>query len=242
MSVKRKLARSLKKIVYGHKADTETYIRYLRKIGVSVGDNIEIFSLRETVIDTTSPHLLTIGSNISMTGPVCILVHDYSVCVTKMLFDGYITGKQRPTTIDNNVFLGWGCCILPGTHVHENTIIGAYSVVSGDLEANSVYAGNPGIKVSTIEDYYKRRRKSQLDEASMIYRSYYNRYGRKPPEELFHEYFFLFSGGIDCQLNPAFEVKMSDHGNYNDSLTAWRNNVPQFESYEAFCKYMDIHK
>ena len=53
---------------------------------------------------------------------------------------------MRSVTIGDNVFVGWGATILPGTTIGENTIIGAGAVVSGNIEADFVYAGNPAKK------------------------------------------------------------------------------------------------
>lgn len=76
-----------------------------------------------------------------MTGPVPILTHDYSVGVTKIWTHGEVLGSQKPVRIGNNVFLGWGCTILPGTTIGDNCIVGAGAVVSGNLEDNSVWGG-----------------------------------------------------------------------------------------------------
>lgn len=48
--------------------------------------------------------------------------------------------------IGNNVFIGGGATILGGSHIGDNVIIGANSVVSGNVDSNSVYAGNPARK------------------------------------------------------------------------------------------------
>ena len=77
------LKKYLRRLVLGYRADQEVYVSYLKKIGVKIGENIEIFTPASTFIDNTNPHLLTIGSNVSITGPSSILTHDYSVCVTK---------------------------------------------------------------------------------------------------------------------------------------------------------------
>lgn len=233
------LKKAIRKLVYKEKADSESYVNYIKRCGVEVGNDIEIFSPRLTTIDVTSPHLLSIGSNVSMTGPVCILVHDYSVCVTKYKNSGYIMGKQCKTIIGSNVFLGWGCCVLPGTTIRDNTIIGAYAVVSGDMEGNAVYAGNPAKLICSIDEYYNRRKEKQLNEAIEIYKEYCKRHGSKPEESIFHEYFFLFSSGKSGLLNPCFKKKMSDHGNYEESYEAWMNNEPVFSSYDEFCSFAD---
>lgn len=225
----------IKRILFGHKYSQESYVEYLRQCGVEVGEHIEIFCPRDTVIETLNPHLLKIGSYVSMTGPVTILNHDYSVCVLKKWTEGEILGKQKKTVIGNNVFLGWGCCILPGTKISDNTIIGAYSVVSGTVEGNSIYAGNPARRICSIEEYYKKIKDNQISDAFEIYREYKARRGCVPPKELFHEYFYLFEGGNYDDLPDAFKVKFLDHGNRNETINYFNKHKPVFSSYEEFC-------
>ena len=88
---------------------------------------------------------MTIGNDVQITDPVTILTHDYSWSVLKKKY-GIIYGNQRKTVIGNNVFIGWGATILGGSHIGDNVIIGANSVVSGNVDSNSVYAGNPARK------------------------------------------------------------------------------------------------
>lgn len=54
--------------------------------------------------------------------------------------------KTKKVKIDNNVFFGYGCKILCGTTIGNNCIIGAGAVVTGNVEDNSIYAGNPARK------------------------------------------------------------------------------------------------
>ena len=49
----------------------------------------------------------------------------------------------EPISIANNVWLGGGVIVLPGVTIGENTVVGAGSVVTKDLPANVVAAGNP---------------------------------------------------------------------------------------------------
>ena len=69
-------------------------------------------------------------------------------------------GECGETFVGNNVFIGMHATILMGTHVGDNVIIGAGSVVSGFFEDNVVLAGNPAKVICTIEDYYKIGRAS----------------------------------------------------------------------------------
>ena len=49
----------------------------------------------------------------------------------------------RPIEIKNNVWIGGGCILLPGVTIGENSVIGAGSVVTKDIPAREVWAGNP---------------------------------------------------------------------------------------------------
>jgi maltose O-acetyltransferase len=48
-----------------------------------------------------------------------------------------------PITLGDGVWIGGGSIVLPGVTVGENTVVGAGSVVTRDLPANVVAAGNP---------------------------------------------------------------------------------------------------
>lgn len=52
-------------------------------------------------------------------------------------------GHTLPVTISDGVWLGGRAVICPGVTVGENTAVGAGSVVTRDLPANVVAAGNP---------------------------------------------------------------------------------------------------
>ena len=53
------------------------------------------------------------------------------------------SGAPSPVVIGDNVWLGVGAMVLKGSKIGENTIIGAGSVVTGEIPANVVAAGNP---------------------------------------------------------------------------------------------------
>ena len=48
-----------------------------------------------------------------------------------------------PITIGNNVWIGGSTVVCPGATIGDNTVIGAGSVVTKDIPANVVAAGNP---------------------------------------------------------------------------------------------------
>jgi acetyltransferase-like isoleucine patch superfamily enzyme len=53
-------------------------------------------------------------------------------------------------TIESDVWIGMNCIILKGVRIGHGSIIAAGSVVTGDVEPNSLYAGNPARKIKEM--------------------------------------------------------------------------------------------
>lgn len=229
-----KLKEMIKKIIYSYKSSSEKYIEHLKNIGIDLGENIYIFCPKDTHIDTNNPHLLKIGNNVKMTGPVTILTHDYSTSVLNKI-DKRIYGKSKCTSIGNNVFLGWGCTILAGTNINDNVIIGAGAVASGNIERDSVYAGNPAKKIMSIEEYRKKIESKQKDEAFSIYKNYIDRFDKTPDINVFHEYFYLFENCYES-LTEQLKRKLSEE---EITKEEFEKNNSEFKSFNDFLVYCE---
>lgn len=90
---------------------------------------------------------IQLSERVVISEKVILLTHDYS------LTTGLIALGKTPITdlafkrdikIGKNVFIGMGTIILPGTTIHDNVIIGAGSVVRGEIPTDSIVIGNPG--------------------------------------------------------------------------------------------------
>jgi maltose O-acetyltransferase len=57
----------------------------------------------------------------------------------------------KPIVIEDNVWLGGSAILLPGVTVGRNAVVGAGAVVSRDVAANTVVAGNPARVIREIE-------------------------------------------------------------------------------------------
>lgn len=53
--------------------------------------------------------------------------------------------------IEDNVWIGEGCVILPNVKIGQNSVIGANTVVTKDVPRNSIVVGNPGRVIRQIE-------------------------------------------------------------------------------------------
>ena len=57
----------------------------------------------------------------------------------------------KKVIIGNNVWIGSGSIILPGTSIGDNAIIGAGSVVNKDIPENTIAVGNPAKVIKKID-------------------------------------------------------------------------------------------
>lgn len=148
---------------------------YYHKLGIKIGKNSKIE--KDVFIDPSFPWLVSIGNNVTIAPRTFILAHDGS---TKKQI-GY--SKIGRVIIEDNVFIGANCTILPNVKIGQNSIIGAGSVVTKDIPENVLAVGNPARVISTVDEY-KNKNKLMIKQ----FRVYENRYKRnKITEELKQE-------------------------------------------------------
>ena len=105
----------------------------------------------------SEPYLIKIGDNVSTARNVTFITHDGAVQVIRSLYKEYEQiDLIDQIIIQNNVFIGSGTTLLPGTHIEDNVIVGAGSVVRGRLKGNSVYAGVPVKYICSIDEYLNK--------------------------------------------------------------------------------------
>ena len=82
----------LKKLKYGVRADSETYIKHLRQRGMAIGDRTVLFAPMTNIIDETRPWMIKIGNDVQITAGVTILTHGYDWSVLKGVY-GEVLGS-----------------------------------------------------------------------------------------------------------------------------------------------------
>ncbi|MEI3222849.1 MAG: acyltransferase [Gemmiger sp.] len=161
------ISKLISRILYGSRYTNGTFIEYLKRKGVQIGENTVFYEPTTNIVDVQNPKLLILGDNVRITAGVKILTHDYSWSVITGVY-GECVGGVAPVKIGNNVFIGIDSIITAGVTVGDNVIIGAGSVVTKDCDSNSVYAGVPAKKIMSLEDFYHKRKKVAAERIQEI--------------------------------------------------------------------------
>lgn len=184
-----------------------------------------------TEIDLTRPFMIEIGNDVQITKGVTILTHGYDWAVLKGVY-GDVLGSAGKVTIGNNVFIGMNSTILKGVTIGDNVIIGANSLVNKDIPSNSVAVGNPVHVVMGLDEYYKKRKSVQEQEAADLINTYYQVYHELPQEKHLHEFFWLFSDNPE-ELAPCYQNMMKLVGNESYSNAQLRKNNKRFSNLDS---------
>ena len=165
----------------GLRVDGRLWIWTKRKGGVQLGYNVKITSrFGANLVGLTNPTVfqclengtitignnsglssailssrarIAIGNNVKLGGNVRVFDHDYHSLnyeTRRGEEDGFHI-KTRPVTIGDDVFVGTNAMILKGVTIGSRSIVGAGSVVSRDVPADEIWAGNPAQFIKKIE-------------------------------------------------------------------------------------------
>lgn len=225
----------VKKYFFPSRITSNEYVLYLKNQGIEIGKGTHFFDPQSTIIDTQRPWMLNIGEYCKITSGVVILCHDYSRSVLRRKY-GEVIGEARETYIGNNVFIGMRTTVCMGSTIGDNVIIGAGSVVSGEVPSNTVYAGVPARFVCTLDDYYQKRKVKAVDEAKQYARKFIDKYGRNPTEKEMGPFWQLFMPR-DVQVLREKGIFTYMSGDEKDEIiTDFLRSKPYFSSYEDFIK------
>lgn len=125
-----------------HRRNSRSYIAHLRSLGIRIGDGCIFRDPLTTRIDVSRPALVSIGSNVDMNTYFQILTHDWASFVFRNKYHDFVNSSGR-VEIGSNIYIGTNVIVLRGVTIGDNCVIGAGSVVTHDIPANSVAVGAP---------------------------------------------------------------------------------------------------
>lgn len=227
------IIRKIKNIIARH--SSENYCHYLRKQGILVGDNTH-FDSKTCTIDLTRPSLVTIGSNCYFNEGFTLLTHDWVTNVFLNMGKEFINSSGK-VSIGNNVSFGQHVTVLKGVTIGDNCFIGAGSVVTKDIPSNSIAVGVPCRVISSLEEYYLKRRVQSEKEALEYAKSIRERFGREPiPADFWEEFIWFVDGDkIDNFPEIPIEKQLSGAGIDTRVLDDYKtNHRAKYRSFEEF--------
>lgn len=234
MLLKNNLKKIKNRILYGKSCDSETYVRYLRSIGMTIGEGTIIFDPKTNIIDVTRPWMINMGKNVQITAGVTILTHGYDWSVLKGVY-GEVLGSSGKVEIGDNVFVGMHSTILKGVNIGKNVIIGANSLVNKNIPDNCVAAGNPCKVLMSLQDYYEKRKAAQLKEAKELVQVYREIMDQEPDEHVLREFFWLFSDN-PAELPEVWKQVNCLGGNEQYTNLVMQKHRTTFKSMEDFLR------
>ncbi len=120
------------------------FFTYDRHAKITIGKRTR---LNGTTIQ--SKNAVTIGNECAIGSAMLIDTDFHSIDPDHRNDPAYV--KSAPIHIGNNVWLAGQCAILKGVTVHDAAVVGFRSVVTHDVAARTVVAGNPAREVKTLE-------------------------------------------------------------------------------------------
>jgi acetyltransferase-like isoleucine patch superfamily enzyme len=130
-------------------------VGYFRSIGVSMGEDVEIFGSWLYTFGT-EPYLVSLGSGVTISDAVTFITHDGGLRAVRDLHPGAYL--YAPIVVKDRAFIGARAIILPGVTIGRRAVIGAGAVVTRSVPDETVAVGVPARPVRSVYDYWESSR------------------------------------------------------------------------------------
>jgi acetyltransferase-like isoleucine patch superfamily enzyme len=139
------------------------FSKFINLYGCSIGDNTKIGAFVEVQKNAfiganckISSHTfvcegVTIEDNVFVGHGVMFINDSYPRATTNGQLQTEADWAVEPTVVKEGASLGSNCTILSNITIGRNAIVGAGSVVTKDVPANAIVAGNPARIIRSIE-------------------------------------------------------------------------------------------
>lgn len=133
-----------------HRYYMQFFILYVRLRGAIVKGNPKYIGINCT-LDFKGGIIFNEGVVIS--NEACLLTHDYSLNVLAKNYESNNQEiyKAEPIELGANCFVGKRAIVLPGITIGEGAVVAAGSVVTKNVKAKVIVAGNPARIIREIQ-------------------------------------------------------------------------------------------
>lgn len=139
---------------------TEEYERLMMKLFPDMGEGSRI----GTPLSGVRFHMVDIGRNVVVM-PGCLMMSAGGITIedgamiasnVQLISNNHDLYERqiiicKPIHIGKNAWIGAGATILPGVNIGDNAVVGAASVVTKDVPADTIVAGNPARLIKRIK-------------------------------------------------------------------------------------------
>lgn len=138
---------------------TPEYEALMHEIFPSIGEGSQV----STPLSAVRTHMVRIGRGVVIM-PGCLMMSAGGITIedgamiaanVQLISNNHDLYERqiitcKPIHIGKNAWIGAGATILPGITIGDNAVVGAASVVTKDVMADTVVAGNPARLIKTI--------------------------------------------------------------------------------------------
>lgn len=156
---------------------TPEYEELMHRIFPSMGEGSRV----STPLTAIRPHKVRIGKNVIVM-PGCLMMSAGGITIddgamvaanVQLISNNHDLYERqvitcKPVHIGKNAWIGAGATILPGVTIGENAVVGAASVVTKDVSADTMVAGNPARFIKRIPPISECSARNEEDEAIQL--------------------------------------------------------------------------
>lgn len=152
---------------------TAEYEELMHSIFPSMGEGSRV----SQPLTAVRPHMVNIGKNVVVM-PGCLMMSAGGITIedgamiaanVQLISNNHDLYERqvitcKPVHIGKNAWIGAGATILPGVTVGDNAVVGAASVVTKDVAADTIVAGNPARFIKRIPPLQECSMRNEDDE------------------------------------------------------------------------------
>lgn len=149
----------------------------MRRVFPSMGEG----SIVSTPLTAVRPHMVKIGRNVVVM-PGCLMMSAGGITIedgamiaanVQLISNNHDLYERqvitcKPVHIGRNAWIGAGATILPGVIIGDNAVVGAASVVTKNVPADTIVAGNPAKFIKRIPPCPECSATNEEDEAKQL--------------------------------------------------------------------------